>query len=257
MKGIETEIDKILDRYLDGSLTKDEVRYMHERLTKGENVDILEQELDKIHLPLDVIDPPHYSQEKIEVIEASPTYTYQKSATHKPTKHWLAAFMMSIIVLISSFFYVWIPYNGNDQQLFKEYFTPFNIAGIKQEFDNTDLIEKWKDAKQAYESAKYEQALASFKDIINSSASLHPNDVNYFYMGNCYLANSSPQQAIQCLEKVQEETTEAWVDKAQWYIALAHLNAGNRAAAKDKLKNIQNKETAFNCEKAQMILENM
>ncbi len=171
-------------------------------------------------------------------------------------KTWLAAATVIILLGIGSLIYNSF---GNDdpKNLYAEYFEPYrNIVHPVERGENDGSIET--KAFQAYENGDFYKAI----NLFNSVESLEEDD-NYidFYKGISYLALNKNKEAIEILLPIATEIEKGDYDlsqKANWYLALAYLNANEIEKAKSQLYMISHDNAfTFKKEEASDILEKL
>ncbi len=101
-----------------------------------------------------------------------------------------------------------------------------------------------------YERGDYQAALAQLEESLRRD----PNDpVTRFYAGQCRLALGQAREAALDLEQVVRLGHEDLRTPAEWYLALAHLRANDRATARADLERVASSQ-GFYREKARALL---
>ena len=107
----------------------------------------------------------------------------------------------------------------------------------------------------AYEAKNYHKAI----NLFNSSENAHLTYTN-FYKGLSYLGLGKTNEAIELLTPIAntmefEGQKPNWSERADWFIALAHIKNENNSEAEKALNKIVNHPThTFKKEEAQLIL---
>jgi len=107
----------------------------------------------------------------------------------------------------------------------------------------------------AYESQDYYKAINLFNSVKN------PDDTYIiYYKGLCFLALDKTDEAISILSQVAldnntDDQSENFKEKANWYIALAHIKNNEKEKAISKLSLIQNNPSSkYKKQEAQEVL---
>lgn len=272
----EDQIDKLLDQFLDGTLTEEEVRLMHETLENGDS--ITEVELDKIVLPVDILQPN--KNETNNVIRQSPQAQnpYRKLEEFKQYKHYQnpivetskAYTLVFIIVFFSilvmaPFVYMLLPIHFNGEQIFKNNFSPYPIDDKIERGFNSDIIASfnWKEGSKAYERANYNEAMYFFGELVEEDDNYTDTYIDHFYLGvtNLSPSISDPKTASKHLYNVLDfnsEDAKKWKYPAHWYLALSYIQLNETQNSRIHLKEIiAAGDQAFHYEKALKLLEEL
>ena len=166
-----------------------------------------------------------------------------------PSK-WLVAASLTLILSFGS----WAVKNyvfPSNERIFETYYEPYRntvLPIVRGEEVNTIEYR----AFLAYESGEYHKAINLFNSVGNQ-------DEKYvrFYKAMCYLSVDKTQEAIETLLPLSEDSDGSiedleWRQKAEWYLALAHVKENKDREALhylNKLKD-QNQELRFMKEEA-------
>lgn len=232
MKKTITTIDEILDQYLDGLITEEEMRNMHlqlENKQKDEDIDAL---LEKIELPVDILvapNTPRVPPNQIFTTPLEPTNARERFLHQLP--YWVVLLItMAMLFVAYSMFY------HSHLVMADQYFKPYAIATIERSFTSNKQKNEWTKAIVAYETPDYIAATTHFKNILNQQ----PKDdfIDSFFAGVCHLALHQPREAIIYLNKSTENSNIAWKNTAYWYLGLAYLSNENIMAARQYLEKV-------------------
>lgn len=232
MKKTITNIDEILDQYLDGLITEEEMRNMHLRLEnkqKDEDIDAL---LDKIELPVDILVAPNTPKllpNQIFTTPLEPTSARERFLHQLP--YWVVLLItMAMLLVTYRMFY------HSHLVMADQYFKPYAISTIDRSFASEKQKNDWDKAIIAYETSDYILATTYFKNILNQQPS---NDfIDNFFTGICHLALHQPREAIIYLNKSTENSNTAWKSTAYWYLGLAYLSNENIMVARQYLEKV-------------------
>lgn len=270
----QDQIDKLLDQFLDGKLTEDEVRLMHEKLESGEFLS--DTELDKIVLPDDILISTKQENISFESFESDSSryklQDFEKYSTHykhpiveTSKAHTFVFIIVFFSILIAApLVYILLPFQFSPQKIFQEYFSPFDITHVNRDFTEDDDFENysnWQTAISEYQQKNYHDAIHKFDDILTSIPSRKDAYIDYFFIGVSYLAadKTKAKSAIEAFDEVlQGEAPPKWKDRAKWYLALSYLQVDAINTAKEYLQSlIGGEKTAFQYEEAEKLLEEL
>jgi hypothetical protein len=137
------------------------------------------------------------------------------------------------------------PGKAEQQQLYAQLFVPDALPE-----DREGPLE---DAFAYYESKEYKEAAVAFEPADLNTETREPNEEHTtfyarYYKALSYMANNNADKAIPELEKAINESTDSLAGiKAQWYLSLAYLKAGNLKKTEALLREIidNSYETAY------------
>jgi len=155
----------------------------------------------------------------------------------------IAAMLVTAIALI----FLFLP--KNDSSLTAQYLSePHSTPVSTRDSADADWID-------AYKNKQYNRVIS----ILSQQEQTDPlNAEQKFYLGLTYLyqdANQTPK-AIQYLKAAQQENPTFYKDNSNWYIALAHLQAKQKEAAKKYLQEIVAKKS-WKHQEAQKLLDEL
>lgn len=161
---------------------------------------------------------------------------------------WLVAASITLLLAIPCYFLFTNQTVDNDR-LFAENFEPYRnvIQPIIRSSPEKDIRTK---AFIAYETENFKDALTYFDDLLNQKE----NDTLFFYKANTLLKLNQPEEAINILEQNLTES-DYFIDKHQWYLALAYLKTNNTERSKQLLKELIASKSSYKNEAAKQLLE--
>ncbi len=116
---------------------------------------------------------------------------------------------------------------ANHKEVFTAYYKPYpayqTVRGSQSKQNGFYL------GMEAYQQGAYKNALAAF-----DTASHINTNIILFYQAQCHLYLGKGQLAVQLLEQVAAQQTGLLAEQAQWYLALAQLQTGNLALARQQ-----------------------
>lgn len=140
------------------------------------------------------------------------------------------------LIFLSVFAFLWTgcqdPAPTNDE-LFKEYFTPFvnAIQPVKGDEISENITTQ---AFVAYETKEYAKAENLFFKIYRTEK----KSFALFYAAMSQMAQDKTEQARTMLKVYLNYPNESFTTQAHWYMALTYLKEGKREDAIRKLKKI-------------------
>jgi len=169
------------------------------------------------------------------------------SSPKRPILKWLIAASILILVGVGSSL---VFQKSSTDSLFAENFEPYAnvIQPIVRGNDARDIKTE---AFVAYESEDFELAETHFTTLLNSTSDSYV----LFYLANTKLALGKPKEAIPLLNSYMS-TGENLSSQAQWYLAMALIQAGEKVPAKEVLQKIVTFE-GYGTEKAMLLLEKL
>ncbi len=133
---------------------------------------------------------------------------------------WLIAASIALLLAVA----IWIIQRPTPtEDLFEQYATA--EPGLPVTMGDTDAY-NFSDAMVDYKFGKHELAIEKWKEIIPTYPDV--NELKYF-IGSAYFQSQNYQEAITYFTEVLQAGQEAYTDKAQWYLVLAHLAQGDTA----------------------------
>ncbi|MEZ4883299.1 MAG: hypothetical protein R3E32_01090 [Chitinophagales bacterium] len=264
----QEQIDKLLDQYLDGKLTEEEVRLMHETLERGGI--LTDAELDKIVLPVDILQPSTLQKDNIQQ-NTKTTNTYHKLEDfkqfrnyHHPIVETSKAYSLVFIIVfftilvMAPFVYMLLPIHFNAKQTFNNNFSPYPINNIERDFNNNEsAISNWEKGVAAYKQGNYHSAVHILEDLSKNTDDNSQAYIDHFYIGISYLVEKEPKAAIDQLKQVLEsQANSEWKAHANWYLALSYLQLNETQNTINYLKEIvANGDNTYHYDEAMKLLE--
>lgn len=145
-------------------------------------------------------------------------------------KYMMAAAVAAI--LITTLLFVNRPVNDDPQQLFSEYFVPYeDLLSVRQDGDGSEALSI---AMAKYNEKEYGEAIPEFERYLEKDPQ---NNEVLFYLGISYLGENKASDAMMVFKEL-ETHAGSYSDHVGWYLALADLLDGNIPSAKARLENI-------------------
>ncbi len=235
-----------LQRYLDGEMSPEERAAFEARLAADPELQAevdLHQELDTVLADEAVLD---FSALVAEVVGA-------EGAPQAPprTRRPVWAIAAAILLLAVVGFFVLRPGPGADpDQLFAEYFSPYEAPATFRSDDST-LNAQYQSAFDAYNAGDFEVALPAF-DALRGGESTMPD---FYYALSALSANKS-DLALPVLRELAGDTPHVYRSQSRWYLALTLLERGETDEATERLEAIVEDGGKF-AEPAQALLDEL
>lgn len=260
MGKVEQEIDKLLDQYLDGRLSTDEVRLLHRQLEAGKNTENsnlaeLDEWIDRIALPDDLF---RYSPATLTEVatkkQTTPTETIIPVVSIRQVLVWGLLFIFTLS--LSLYWYI-LPFERNEA-LFDKYFQPIPLSEVTFVDEGQKEKDLWNLIVFKYNERKFDIAA---KDLEKLSAQISqnneaPNKLNIdalnLLTGIAHLAAYNTKAALPYLNTVAA-TESSWQQQANWFAALAYLQNSDLARARFCLERIIQNPKAYNHNTAQTL----
>jgi tetratricopeptide (TPR) repeat protein len=231
--------EALIEKYLQGTLNSEE-KELVEQLIRTDSGFKKELEFQS-NLKVVVVKEEDTSfKATLEDFENNPTLR-----SKRPISKWLVAATILILVAVGSLL---VFPNASTDPLFAQNFEPYAnvIQPVVRGVNASDIKTE---AFVAYESEDFELAETHFTTLLNSTS----DSFVLFYLANTKLALGKPQEAIPLLNFYMS-TGGNLGSQAQWYLALAHIQAGEQIQAKEVLQKIITFE-GYGAEKAILLLE--
>lgn len=244
MKSIDNEIDRILDEFLAGNITSEELKKRHARLQHLCQEQDSEQQLDTIQLPEELFYPtPPKNQTLVqgEVLEPLPAHFRLLPMA-------IIAVVMGILLVVG-YYSLLYSYSDIAYRQFERY--PIRID---RKLPNPLQI-KWNAARSYYENGNYRSTIDNLQIILNRQ----PKDdyIDNFYIGLAYLANHQAREAIPYLENSLQTQPKDWQSFTHWYLGLAYLGNEQIDQANLHLEKVAISDSDLKKQAAQNLLEQL
>ena len=187
--------------------------------------------------------------QETEAIEKAPNTTNNK-------RWWVLGILL--IALIASL-WIWTQRSAASDnasnQIFATHFTPYSASEITRGGTET-LGEGYENAVKHYNEGDYNAAIAVLKKELQTS----PDDVRFqILLGSSYLSVKPIQStaAISILKPLAADKAHLFTEAAQWYLALAFLQEGQKNLALPLLQTLADKKMGQYPTLAQQLLSEL
>ena len=172
--------------------------------------------------------------------------------TAKPFPHWIKQTLKIAAVLVISLgiYYWFISQSDSAQNVFSNYFTPYDAPSTIRDTGNGTQIE-WRKAFVMYKQKNYAEAIKDLGEINEDNIDY----ISSFYKGVSYLSLEEPdiENAIANFDRVLSSDND-YNQQAQWYKALALLHNSEKDKAKKIFEQIV-EQRSYNYNMAAEILK--
>jgi len=260
MKPFEQEMDFILDKYLNGLITKEEVQELHEKLQRGESIyeteapatDVQEMDLPESR---DLTDKSPYYERNLPIYEQQQDFenTVETPKAYLFTKKYASGAVFFFFVVLFAPIIYFILSMEHSNSLVAKYFEPHTITIQSRDLVRADVQDEWENAVEKYVSRQYAGTIASLNRVKNKQ----PDDayIDDFYIGVSYIACGQAREAIEHLNDAKDAAPTDWHDEIDWYRALAHVQESEREKAQKLLNDLTADTQNYNYQKTKKLLE--
>lgn len=240
------ETTRIIEHYLDGTLSVEERKNLEERSERDPEFNalvLLHKEVNESIKDRDL----YTLKQLLEKIDKD--YGLHPVKSLKPSMRlWMriAASLIFIIVLGVGIKFAFFESVSNDV-LFEKYYSTYgaDVVSRSMQYDQ-QLLEK---AIINYSQAHYSQALLQLNEIVQND---QENYQAWFYRGLTCLETKSPAEAIRSFRSIPDTWALPYREHRNWYLALALLKNNQNAEASVAFKNIMD-EGGYYAERARKI----
>ncbi len=241
------EILSQFDRYSAGEMNADEKQAFELSLEKDEVCQKSFQDYQDLKIGLTEF---AYDQMAAKLADWETEIASEKTGKVVPLKKWylIAATISMVLIATISWWRMTSP--ESSEGLYAGYYEPYpdiiTSRGSGDELLNEGLF--------SYESGAYEQATIYLKNYLVTDKE---NKEVLFYLGQAYLANDEPANALEIFKSLEQESEFSLKQANQWYLALTQLKLKNKESAKDILQLIiRNTNHAYR-EKSEILKEKL
>ena len=136
----------------------------------------------------------------------------------------------------------WWVYDSRKEKADKIYAAFFRVdPGLPTMMNNDTIAYHFNEGMILYKETFYKKAIDTWQAMAQQSGTTDTLD---YYTGVAWLNMDSTSQAKFYLEKIAENTTSAFSEKAVWYLALIYTKEKNYKAARTLLSRIPDRKTA-------------
>lgn len=224
---ISQELLEIIERYINGSMTSQELKDFNQLLELDNEFKI---KVEDIKTMLSGIEGQSLKEHLDEQHENIPK-TIDKKIKYLNFNKIAAA--VAVIIAIGS---IWFFSTPKNEKLYANHFKPYpELPTTMSSTNNYDFY----DGMMKYKHGDYNIAIDKWKVL---SEQKPENDTLNYFLGLAHMANKNTSEAIPFLERSVEAPDEfVFLNEAYYYLGLAYLKEGNLELAK---KNLSLSETS-------------
>jgi tetratricopeptide (TPR) repeat protein len=222
-----------LIKYLDGEVNNEEKHLIE---TEIESNSELKDTINLIKETDSIIKDTDLFNFTNAVLEISSSKSKNNTLNNRKTimvffgkKFLLAASLLLLVILSSILIYTAKPSSDN---LYAQYYSRYDACYITRGNSETDALVL---AIQLYDKKQYSDAISHFNKILKTDTK---NTAAYFFIGISYMEVNSYEKAIESLNIVIAQKDTAFLEHAEWYLALCYLKTNKVNLAKNILNQI-------------------
>ncbi|MEO1514648.1 MAG: tetratricopeptide repeat protein [Bacteroidota bacterium] len=145
-------------------------------------------------------------------------------------RRWLYLIALLLIILAVITWALW-PQPKAHEQLFAKY---FEAPPVERSNSRSPIAALQQKADAAYQTGQYAAAIPLYDQLYRE----YGDSLSLYYLGMAQMANGNGEAAVESLNTVAELPEDIRYRQLQFYLALAHLQEGDRKAATDLLRNL-------------------
>ena len=177
-----------------------------------------------------------------------------KSATMFTLRKLVTGVAASIAIVAASIWAFKTTQVNQTKDLFNEYYSPYPNDLVKIERSDTEMT-NLQTAMTKYGNADYKAAIVDIDNYIATAQNEHLVNELAFFKAISNLSIGNIDEAKQALIELNADEPFEYSDKIKWYLALAHLTAGEESLAKRVLKNLIQSGQRYKLTEAKALLE--
>lgn len=237
----EEQQTDLIERYLTGALPSNESAMVDQRIKEDA---AFAKEVAKYRFILDGF----RSLEAEQFREKVSSWKKNSSGTNRSllTQRWSMAAAAAIVLLLGiAFAFRWLSSSPplSSQELYAMHMSDFvpdiHVRSDSEGKDSLALL--LSDALNSYQAGSYTEAIPKlgqwFDAVSDSSIEAQTLANAYLALGVSYLQEQQAEEALQALRSIP--STSVYFQHAQWYQAMAHLQAGDGPAARGMLEDLK------------------
>ncbi|WP_339894049.1 tetratricopeptide repeat protein [uncultured Algibacter sp.] len=220
---ISKELLEIIERYINGSMTTQELKDFNQLLELDDDFKI---KVADIKTMLTGIETQSLKEQLDEFHEDIPK-TFIKKSVDKTVRYLNLSKMAAAAAIIIAVGSIWFFSTPENEKLYTNYFKP--DPGLPTTMSSTDNFDFY-DAMVKYKHGDYNIAIEKWQALVERKPE---NDTLNYFLGVAHLANKNVIDAIPFLERtVQSKDTFPLINDAHYYLGLAYLKEGNTELAR-------------------------
>lgn len=250
-RNFERELDRLLDQYLAGKLTEEQMKIRHNELVYLQE----QQERKQYNTSYEYTD---------DIGTNNNGKTYSVKQLIKKAKLTKGFFNKKYALIVTAAVFVFVSlgfayiYTNSDStyRLFNKYSHTYSINSTPRAFTNGHIQDNWDIAKFKYEMGNYEGAAKNLH--ITLKAQSDDQYLDYMYIGICQLKKGAARDATIYLAKGLEKQPPPEIkDALNWYQALAYLKLQDFDKCKSLLKRISSSAKSQFSRRASSLLQEL
>lgn len=237
---------QLIEDYLSGNLNESQKAKFEERL-KNDNAFRLEVELRK---DIEVVLADKQKNNVFDAVKKAETQYFRKE--EKVTiglKRYLPYAAMIALLLVAYFVAYQLANNAAPEQLFTEYYQPYETYTQTRSQENKTL-HTFEEGLTFYEQKEFDKAIGIFDELLIKEF----NPAVSFYLGVSHLELNNLDEAINQLSPISNQQNNFSM-QAKWYLALIYLKIDEPEKAKPLFKLLANNPGRYKEDASQILKE--
>jgi len=231
---ISQELLEIIERYINGSMTSQELKDFNQLLELDKDFKIKVEDIKTMLYGIET----QALKEQLDTFHKDIPKTEVKKSKYKKVRYLNLSKIAAAAAIIIAVGSIWFFSTPKNDKLYTNYFKP--DPGLPTTMSSTDNFDFY-DAMVNYKHGDYQIAIDKWKVLQERKPE---NDTLNYFLGVAHLANKSVSDAIPFLERsIEAEDSFVFLDDAYYYLGLAYLKEGNTELAKKNL-SISNTKTS-------------
>lgn len=228
---ISQELLEIIERYINGSMTSQELKDFNQLLELDNEFKIKVEDIKTMLLGIEA----QSLKEHLDVLHEEIPKTLIRKPADKKIKYLSFSKIAAAAAVIIAVGSIWFFSTPQNEKLYANHFKP--DPGLPTTMSSTNNYDFY-DAMVKYKHGDYNIAIDKWKVL---SEQKPENDTINYFLGVAHMANKNTSEAIPFLERSVEAPDEfVFLNEAYYYLGLAYLKEGNIELAK---KNLSLSET--------------
>ena len=242
MEALSPDTDQI-ERYLSNEMSVEEKVSFEESMTKDNQLLKDTYLFHQLREQLLLEKRQEYRQELYDMFFDKAESKSQKSRTITPVFYWAAAAVLVLLIPI-----VLLLNQPSQEDLFMAYYQPYPMGQVSRDAVSEELSE----GLQYYHQEQYQVAITALEATTDPTQTTRKENLA---IACSYLSLSQPEEALTWLLPLSGSSDEALKEHADWYTALAYLQAGNDAEAQKTLQQITNSQSIWSSKASKLMKE--
>lgn len=235
------KLEKII-KYLDGEVIGEEKQLLEKEIASSKDLTdtvYLIKEIDTIIQDTELVQFVN-TMDEIQTNEKNRTSFFYINGNNRfiGKKFLLAASVILFIVILSVLYFISTP--ASNENLYSQFYNKYDACYVTRSGSSStdELIV----AIQLYDKKQYQDAISQFNEIIKKD---NKNSAAHFFIGVSYMETKEFDKAIKSLNIVLAQKDTAFLEHAEWYLALCYLKTNQIQQAKNIIDQIKSSDSYY------------